>query len=315
MAVELLTRRSGRLIEVAPDVACLPIRIVNCYLVGHPGSAEWVLVDAGMGPTAAARIREATQKRFGEARPLCIVLTHGHFDHLGGLPELAEEWEVPVLAHHLEIPYLTGLSSYPPPDPVVGRGAMSRLSVLFPRGPFDLGDRVAPLPADGSVPGLVGWRWIHTPGHTHGHVSLFRDADGTLIAGDAVVTTRQESALWAVTKRPELNGPPRYFTSDWGAAEESVRRLAALRPSVLATGHGLPMRGPELLRELDSLAEGFAARAVPRRGRYVKRPAVADVNGVIDVPKPVLDPLVTTLAGLALGSLAGYWLARQLEPR
>src|SRR5690606_10795322 len=118
MAVELLTRREGRLIEVAPDVACLPIKIVNCYLVGHPGSAAWVLVDAGMGQGAAGRIREAARQRFGGTRPHCIVLTHGPFDHIGGLPELAEEWDVPILAHHLEIPYITGLSAYPPPDPV-----------------------------------------------------------------------------------------------------------------------------------------------------------------------------------------------------
>ena len=42
---------------------------------------------------------------------------------------------------------------------------------------------------------MPGWRWVHTPGHTAGHVSLFRDADRTLIAGDAFVTTKQESAL------------------------------------------------------------------------------------------------------------------------
>ena len=61
---------------------------------------------------------------------------------------------------------------------------MARLSSLYPRGPIDLGQRVRSLPSDGSVPGMPGWRWIFTPGHTAGHVSLWRDEDALLLAGD-----------------------------------------------------------------------------------------------------------------------------------
>src|SRR5690606_25960155 len=116
------------------------------------------------------------------------ILTHGHFDHVGGIEQLVQEWEVPVYAHPMELPYLTGKSSYPPGDPAVGGGAIAMLSPLYPRGPIDLGPHVQPLPEDGSVPGMAGWRWIATPGHSPGHVALFRDADRTLIAGDALVT-------------------------------------------------------------------------------------------------------------------------------
>ena len=73
---------------------------------------------------------------------------------------LAHEWDVPVYAHELELPYLTGQSAYPPPDPLVGGGAMSLMSALFPKRPIDLGRHVLELPADGSVPGAPGWRWI-----------------------------------------------------------------------------------------------------------------------------------------------------------
>ena len=96
----------------------------------------------------------------------------------------------------------------------------------FPRGPIDLGDRVKPLPEDGSVPGLPGWRWVFTPGHTPGHIALFRDSDRTLIAGDAFVTTRQESVAASISQRPELCGPPRYFTSNLGGRRNPV----SLRP-------------------------------------------------------------------------------------
>jgi len=155
------------LIEVVPDLACLPLSLVNLYFVGLSGAEDrtWALVDAGLG-YAKQKIARAAAVRFGRrSRPVAIVLTHGHFDHVGALPALAEEWDVPVYAHELELPYLTGRSSYPPPDPAVGGGMMSFLSRLYPRGPIDLGDRVRALPSDGSVPGMQGWRWIHTPGH------------------------------------------------------------------------------------------------------------------------------------------------------
>ena len=181
----------------------------------------------------------------------------------------------------MELPYLTGKSPYPPTDPSVGGGLIAALSWSFPKGPFDFGDKVTSLPVDSSVPGLVGWRWIFTPGHTPGHVSLFRDADRTLIAGDAIVTTRQESAYAVIRQRRELNGPPMYFTPDWSAAAKSVAALAELEPEVIATGHGEPLRGASVRADLHALARDFSKRAVPHQGRYVTRPAETDLNGVV----------------------------------
>jgi glyoxylase-like metal-dependent hydrolase (beta-lactamase superfamily II) len=157
-------------IDVAPDLACLRSVIVNVYLYGEVGAPdrEWVLIDAGI-PGSTGRILRAAEERFGPGkRPACIVLTHGHFDHVGALRELAERWDCPVYAHPLEMPYITGRSSYPPPDPTVGGGAMALMSPLYPRGPIDLTGRTQYLPADGTVPGMPGWRWLHTPGHCPG---------------------------------------------------------------------------------------------------------------------------------------------------
>ncbi|MBA2504021.1 MAG: MBL fold metallo-hydrolase [Pyrinomonadaceae bacterium] len=299
--------KRGSVLMVAPDVACQQIMIVNLFFVGEPGarSGEWTLVDAGVF-NCASRIKAAAEELYGaNSKPNAIILTHGHFDHIGAVKQLAEEWDVPVYAHPLEMPYLTGRSSYPPPDPSVGGGAMARLSFTYPRGPIDISDRVQALPPDGTVPGMWGWRWIHTPGHTPGHISLFRDTDRTLIAGDAFVTTKQESALAVMMQKQEVNGPPKYYTPDWEAARGSVEALAALEPVVAATGHGLPMRGAEMGRELHELAREFDRLAVPEHGRYVGRPAVTNESGVVSVPPPVSDPVPKVMLGVGIAAVAG----------
>lgn len=309
--------------QLAADVARLRIAFVNVYFAGPPRAADvhsatpWALVDAGLS-IGTAQIIETASDRFGaESRPAAIVLTHGHFDHVGALEPLLGIWDVPVYAHPLELPYLTGQAEYPPPDPTVGGGAMARLSPLFPRKGMDLGARVKPLPSNGDVPGMPGWRWIHTPGHAPGHVSLFRASDRLLIAGDAVTTTRQESLYAVITQQQELNGPPAYFTIDWEAARRSVATLASLTPSIVATGHGQPMQGEAIAEELAHLARDFDHRARPSRGRYVRQPALTDEYGVVSLPpRPAASGVRWgMLSGVAAAAFASTWLVRRFAKR
>jgi len=258
--------------EVASDLGYQRLAIVNVVFWGPPGAGDrgWVLVDAGM-PGTAGLIEKAAERRYGEgARPAAIVLTHGHFDHVGALETLAERWDVPVWAHELERPYLDGSTRYPPPDPTVGGGLMAILSPLYPRDPVNVAGRLQLLPADGSVPPLPGWRWVPTPGHTPGHVTFWRERDRAMLVGDAFITTKQESAFAVARQRPELHGPPMYYTPDWGRARESVRRLAAMEPELVVTGHGPAMHGPEMRAALQTLARDFDRVAVPEHGRYVE---------------------------------------------
>jgi glyoxylase-like metal-dependent hydrolase (beta-lactamase superfamily II) len=255
---------------IAPDLAYRRLMIVNVVLVGAPpaGDRNWVLIDAGVFGSKSA-IKEAAEQRFGAgARPSAIVMTHGHFDHVGVLEDLAEEWDAPVYAHELERPYLDGRQSYPPADPWVGGGLMALLSPLYPRSPVNVGARLRTLPADGSIPPMPGWRWLHTPGHALGHASFWRERDRALIVGDAFVTTGQESAYEVAVQEPEMHGPPRYFTPDWTAAEASVKKLADLEPELVVTGHGRPMQGSGMRAALHELARNFRAVAVPKDGRY-----------------------------------------------
>lgn len=299
----------GTLESVAPGIHGLRTVMVNLYSVKAPDNS-WVLIDAGL-PMTAGWIRGWTEQLHGAgSKPSSILLTHGHFDHVGAVQELAQEWDVPVYAHSLEMPYLTGRSQYPPPDPTVGGGIFTTMSPFYPRGPIDLGQRARILPSDGTVPGLPGWRWIHTPGHTAGHVSFFRDADRVLIVGDAFVTTKQESFLAVASQKPELHGPPAYYTSDWQAAGQSVDRLAGLNPVVAATGHGLPIVGPDVTEQIEALAANFDRWARPETGRYVRQPAVTDERGIVSLPPPATNPVPRALA-IAGISAAVFLMIRQ----
>ncbi|MCP3763557.1 MBL fold metallo-hydrolase [Domibacillus sp. A3M-37] len=263
--------KSGQSIEVLPDLFCHTIQIVNICLAGNPETKEFVLIDAGM-PGSADEIVSVSEKYFGaNSRPKAIILTHGHFDHVGAIIELVKHWEVPVYAHELELPFLTGQTSYPKPDPTVEGGMVAKMSPLFPYEPIDLGSNVLKLPMDETVPHLPDFRWIHTPGHSPGHVSLFREKDRTLLAGDAFVTVKQDSLYKVLTQKQEVNGPPRYFTTDWKAAKESVQELASLKPAVAVTGHGLPVIGEELSEGLGKLVQEFNNIAIPDYGKYIDK--------------------------------------------
>src|SRR4051812_10042141 len=134
---------------VAPGVWRIKDIFVNVYIIQDHEATGWVLVDAGLKSTAA-KVRSLVTELFGNgSKPRAIIMTHGHFDHRGSLIELAEEWGVPVYCHHMERPYLTGMASYPPPDPSVGGGLMALLSFTFPKKPIDASTYLRELPENG----------------------------------------------------------------------------------------------------------------------------------------------------------------------
>jgi glyoxylase-like metal-dependent hydrolase (beta-lactamase superfamily II) len=241
--------------HVSEGIEGLRIAFVNVCGIRH-SDRRWTLIDAGV-PYSATLIRNWAEKHFSEP-PVAIVLTHGHFDHVSAAREVADHWDVPIYAHPLEAPYLTGEKEYPPPNTGAGGGMMSLLSPLYPRGPVNLSSRLRLLDSEEDIEVLPGWQIIHTPGHTPGHISFFRESDRTLIAGDAFCTTKPESFFdAAVAQPPELHGPPAYFTSNWNDAIRSIRRLSILRPRTLVPGHGRPLSGSKIEQKFASFAATF----------------------------------------------------------
>jgi glyoxylase-like metal-dependent hydrolase (beta-lactamase superfamily II) len=258
---------SGKLREARHDVAYYTNQIVNVIFIGTPD--HWVLVDAGM-PKSGEEIRLVAEDRFGAgSKPAAIILTHGHFDHVGGIVHLIEQWNVPVYAHPLEFPFLTGQQNYPEPDVTVEGGMLAKISAIYPNEPVDIQPVLKPLPDDYTVPELPGWKWFHVPGHSPGQVALFRENDRTLISADAFITVKQDSMYKVLVQKKEVCGPPVYLTTDWQAAWNSVKKLYNLQPELVVPGHGSAMEGKELTKGLKTLVEDFEEVAIPDHGKFV----------------------------------------------
>ena len=169
-------------------------------MIGTPGTGDWVLIDTGLGNFEGSIVEEA-EKRFGKP-PVCIVLTHGHFDHVGNVKELADRWSVPVYAHRDELPFLTGKEDYPPGDPSVGGGLMARVAPMYPNKAIHLGSRIQPAAGERQRAGLSEFKWCR-----HRAIALaispVPEQDRVLVAGDAVITVKQESALAVIGQEKE----------------------------------------------------------------------------------------------------------------
>jgi hydroxyacylglutathione hydrolase len=175
----------------------------NCYVVRKSGAAEAVVVDPG---GEAPRITLALEEM--NARCAAILVTHGHWDHLGAVAELAAETAAPVYMARAERTLLERLDAISPPD--LG---------LRPYTPDVLLEGGETLDLAG-----IAFEVVAIPGHSPGHLAYA--ADGCLFSGDLLFA--------GGVGRIDLPG------GDWDTLLESVAALLDRFPAdtIVYSGHG-----------------------------------------------------------------------------
>lgn len=202
--------------EVAPGVHQLagkPPHMVNAYLVGD------VLVDAGT-PAAQRRLLRELSGHTVNAH----LVTHAHPDHFGSTHAVATELGVPVWTGAADAEAIETAR------PVIGPGRIPKLMSKMKMPPAHQVDR-------GLVEGdeVAGFEVLDVPGHSPGHIALWRESDRVLVCGDVFM------------RLPRVAAPFGFLTVDVEQNRASMRRLAALRQSLVLFGHGRPLRDPDRL--------------------------------------------------------------------
>jgi glyoxylase-like metal-dependent hydrolase (beta-lactamase superfamily II) len=205
-----------RVQQLAPDVWQLsgfPANSVNVYVIGD------VLVDAGMS-FDRGRILKQIDGREIKAH----TLTHAHVDHYGASHAVCSK---------LNIPMWCGVDDV---------AAVEAGKMVSKGGRLVPGPKAHPI-ARGLSEGdeVAGFTVLHTPGHSPGHVSYWRESDRTLLCGDV---------MWGFnpfTLRGAIREPFGIVSPDPALNRESARRIAALEPALVCFGHGPPLRDPAKL--------------------------------------------------------------------
>lgn len=204
----------------------------NVYL------ANGVLIDAA---TRWGRRRILRQLQGHNDIVRLVALTHCHPDHQGAAKAVCDKFGVPLACHEADAAVMEGRSRAKPENWLI------RLGERFWSGPAC---QVGLVLREGDEVG--GFRVVHAPGHTDGHVIFFRESDRLAIVGDVLVNMN------FITGKPGLREPPRIFSVDLAENRRSILKLFELRPATICFGHGPPLRNLEVL-------ERFTARimAVP----------------------------------------------------
>jgi glyoxylase-like metal-dependent hydrolase (beta-lactamase superfamily II)/predicted ester cyclase len=204
-----------------------PLKIMNVYLIEDEGGGV-TMFDAGIKGMASG-LTAAAASLGGINR---IVLGHSHADHRGAAPAL----DVPTLCHPAERIDAEGDGGAHYIDwsevSVPARWTLPRLRAAWDGGPVaisgtvDEGDDVS------------GFRVVHVPGHAPGQIALFRESDRVALSTDCFYTVDAGTGRHIPPRVPVAG-----FNHDTEQARASMRKLAALEPSVAWSGHADPLTG------------------------------------------------------------------------
>ncbi len=220
---------------------------MNIYFL-EDGDGGVVQFDAG-SKAMTKRARAAGEQLGGLER---IVLGHAHADHRGAAPGL----DAPVFCHPDDVADAESDASLAPYVDISAL-PLARARWLYPLlmrrwdggavkidGTLSEGDEVA------------GFRVVHFPGHAPGLIGLWRESDRVALVSD-VVYLIDSARLGRPLEPGEASVPHPAWGWDHAQAKESVRKLAALEPAIVAAGHAQPLRGENLRETLERAAEKY----------------------------------------------------------
>jgi glyoxylase-like metal-dependent hydrolase (beta-lactamase superfamily II) len=235
--------------QVADGIHLVEHAYVNWYVIDDGGALT--VVDTGH-PRSWALLEETVRdmgRSLGDIE--AVVLTHGHFDHMGfarrartelGVRVLAPRAELDVVSHPWRYEHERSRLPYFARYPGFRRAflAMGAAGALWVRGLEDVEPYEPNQELD--VPGRP--RAVATPGHTHGHCSLHLAKRSALIAGDAVVTLNPYTGQAG----PQIVAGA--ATADSRQALASLDAIASTDAKLVLSGHGPPWnRGAEAMAE------------------------------------------------------------------
>ena len=225
--------------EIIPNVYQLSIRAVNVIVIAEERLA---LVDTGLYGSSAQIVDFISHLGRSVEEIGLIIITHNHFDHIGGLAELRELTRAKVAAHR------AGIVNTDEELPFPGGKGVGKLLRFRPFSSLRRHLALKPEDVDIMLEGgevlepLGGLRVINTPGHSPGSISLYSPGNRLLIVGDALVKRRRSLGL-----------PHKMVSMDRAQAIDSVREMAKLDFDILCFGHGRPLAGDAHARLLQLL--------------------------------------------------------------
>ena len=207
--------------EILPGIHQIDGVNCNCYLV--KGNSGWTLIDTGMPWSAKKILAYIGSIRCQPADIKTIIITHCHFDHVGGLDAVKKATGAKVAAHEEDADFISGKKSMP-----MGRKLSWRFRIFRLLSPLMKAKPVVPdiLLRDGD--GIAGMEVLHTPGHTPGSICLYGKRKKVLFVGDLLRFMNGKVA-----------GPP--ITLDGKQVRDSEERVAKLDFGIMLSGHGEPL--------------------------------------------------------------------------
>jgi len=180
-----------------------------------------------------------------------VVLGHAHADHRGTAPSMG----VPVFCHPDEVADAESDDAIAPYMEISELPAPARWLYPLLLRRWDGGAvKVAGIVSEGDE--VAGFRVIHFPGHAPGQIGLWRESDGVALVSDTIYLL-DSTKMGKPLPPGEASVPHPAWAWDHAKAKESVRRLAALEPKVVGTGHNEPLRGEDLRPALERAAEKY----------------------------------------------------------